>query len=139
GTSMSSPHNAGAAALMVSVHPDWTPAEIQSAMMSTALNSGILKEDGVTPADPFDMGSGRVDLTVAALAGLVLDETLADYQDANPNIGGDPKTLNTASMGDAACAGSCSWTRTFESTLGAAQEYDLSLDLPAGFTGSVTP
>src|SRR5690606_11500707 len=139
GTSMSSPHNAGAAALMMALYPDWTPAEIQSAMMSTALTSGVLKEDGVTPATPFDMGSGRVDLSVAALAGLVLDETKANYQAANPNTGGDPKTLNTASMGNSACATSCSWTRTFGSTLDAAQEYDVSVTMPAGFTATVTP
>src|SRR4029079_17860364 len=73
GTSMSSPHIAGSAILLKSLHPDWTPMEIRSAMMLTAKTS-VMKENGTTPADPFDRGAGRVDLTVAGNPGLVMDE-----------------------------------------------------------------
>lgn len=79
GTSMSSPHIAGAGALLRALHPDWTPGQIKSALMLTALTDGVVKEDGVTPADPFDFGSGRVDLTKAGSAGLTMDETAANY------------------------------------------------------------
>ncbi|WP_159899493.1 S8 family serine peptidase [Ornithinibacter aureus] len=69
GTSMSSPHLAGAAALVKAAHPTWTPGQIKSALM-TSSTQDVLKEDGVTPADPFDRGAGsmRVDAAVAAVA-----------------------------------------------------------------------
>src|SRR5690625_3362140 len=86
GTSMASPHVAGAGALLTDLEPDWTPAEIQSALMTTA-TTAVTKEDGLTPADPFDMGSGRIDLDAAANAGFVLDETPADYEAADPQLG----------------------------------------------------
>lgn len=116
GTSMSSPHLAGSAALVRALHPDWTPAEVQSALMTTALDSGVRKEDGVRPADSFDMGAGRVDLTKAGRAGFVLDEQGPDYVAANPDTGGDPTTLNLASLTSADCVGTCTWTRTLRGT-----------------------
>ncbi|WP_165962715.1 S8 family serine peptidase [Occultella glacieicola] len=112
GTSMASPHVAGAGALLSALEPTWTPAEIQSALMTTASTANVTKEDGTTPADPFDMGSGRVDLQAAANAGLLLDETIADYLAADPGLGGDPRSLNVASMADGQCLQTCSWTRT---------------------------
>jgi uncharacterized repeat protein (TIGR01451 family) len=78
GTSMSSPHIAGSGALIKWLHPDWTPGQIKSALMTTAKTS-VVKEDGVTPATPFDDGSGRVDLSKAGKAGLTFDETGANY------------------------------------------------------------
>ncbi|AJQ93465.1 S8 family serine peptidase [Gynuella sunshinyii] len=111
GTSMSSPHIAGSGALMKALHPDWTPMQIQSALMTTA-NTMHYKEDGVTIADPFDVGAGRVDLAIAARAALVLDETASNFLEADPYINGDPATLNLASLGQGSCVVNCSWTRT---------------------------
>ena len=75
GTSMSSPHVAGSAALLKAIHPEWTPGQIKSALMTTAQVAGVFKEDGVTLADPFDDGSGRLDLSFAGEAGLTFDES----------------------------------------------------------------
>ncbi|MFN2107655.1 MAG: S8 family serine peptidase [Candidatus Promineifilaceae bacterium] len=61
GTSFSSPHVAGAFALLKQAHPDWTPAMARSAVMTTAYQD-VLDSDLVTPADPFDMGSGHLNL-----------------------------------------------------------------------------
>jgi hypothetical protein len=81
GTSMSSPHVAGAAALLKDLHPDWMPWQIKSALMTTAKNSGVVKEDGTTPADPFDYGSGRIDLHQAGSPGLTfVSPTRADFE-----------------------------------------------------------
>ncbi len=78
GTSMSSPHIAGLAALLVEQHPDWTPAMIKSALMTTA-RQNVVKEDGETPADPFDFGAGHAMPAVAADPGLVYDAGVFDY------------------------------------------------------------
>ncbi len=78
GTSMSSPHIAGSAALLKALHPDWTPGQIKSALMTTAWTQ-VVKEDGVTPATTFDDGSGRVDLNKAGDPGLTFDVSAADY------------------------------------------------------------
>ncbi|HEY85344.1 MAG TPA: S8 family serine peptidase [Chloroflexi bacterium] len=72
GTSMASPHVAGAAALLTQIHPDWSPAYIKSALMSTSKWQGIYNQDG-THAQPLDMGAGRLDLTNAADPGIILD------------------------------------------------------------------
>ena len=85
GTSMSSPHVAGAAILLAAVHPDWTPGQIRSALMTTA-TTDVVKEDTATPADPFDMGAGRIDLGTAISAPLTFDETPANFV----ALGNDP-------------------------------------------------
>ncbi|MFC4701339.1 S8 family serine peptidase [Glaciecola siphonariae] len=78
GTSMSSPHIAGMAALLSGQYPDWTPAQIKSAIMTTA-RQNVVKEDGETPADPFDFGAGHVDPVPAMNPGLVYNANLGDY------------------------------------------------------------
>ena len=137
GTSMSSPHTAGSAALVKALHPTWTPAEVKSALMNTGKFQGILKEDGVTAAIPFDMGTGRVDLNNAGNASLILNETGANFAAANPTTGGDPKTLNLASLANGSCAGACTWMRTVKATR--AGTWTASYITPAGMTLSATP
>ncbi len=137
GTSMSSPHLAGAATLIRAVHPTWTPAEVQSALMATALDSGVRKEDGVRPADSLDMGAGRVDLTKAARAGFVLDEQGVDFVAANPAKGGDPTQLNLASLTSADCVGTCTWKRTVRGT--AAGTWSVKTSGPRALKLTVSP
>ncbi|WP_100657374.1 S8 family serine peptidase [Alteromonas flava] len=115
GTSMSSPHVAGAAALVKSAKPNWSPDNIRSALAMTATPT-VIKEDGVTPGDWFDMGSGRVQVDLAVQAGLVMDETAQNYVNANPNAGGEPRSLNIPSVTDTNCVGVCTWTRTVTAT-----------------------
>ncbi|MDA0246194.1 MAG: S8 family serine peptidase, partial [Chloroflexi bacterium] len=138
GTSMASPHVAGTAALMVALHPDWTPAQVQSALMTTSLG-GVYNDDGINPATPFAMGAGRVQVNEAALAGFVLDITEAEYVAANPALGGNPQQLNNASLGDSDCVGVCVWVREIESTLEVASTWVITPELPAGMSMTVEP
>jgi subtilisin family serine protease len=116
GTSMATAHTSGSGALLLGLHPDWTPLEAKSALMMTARESGLTKADGVTPSDFFDRGSGRVDEFLAGRAGLVMDETGARFAAANPDGGGDPTTLNLPSMQNSRCSGACTFNRVFRST-----------------------
>lgn len=140
GTSMASPHIAGAGALLSFLHPDWTPAEMQSALMMSA-NTKMLKEDAATPADAFDMGSGMVDLSGLAYGaiGLVMDETTVRYNAANPDVGGNPLDLNIPSMGSNLCAGSCSWTRTVRSVAPSTIDWTAAVTPPTGWQIAVSP
>ncbi|MFO7683900.1 MAG: S8 family serine peptidase, partial [Chloroflexota bacterium] len=138
GTSMSSPHVAGAAALLAALHPDWSPAEMESALMTTS-NPNHLKHDGLTPADAFDMGAGRLDLFVASRAGLVLDEQMGDYLAANPAAGGDSASLNIASLANSQCLAECSWQRTVRSTLPYTVTWTAVVTEIAGIDLSITP
>ena len=64
GTSMATPHVAGAAALLKSLHHDWTPAQIKLALMNNA--KPILDEI-------MAGGEGRIDAYAAATGNLVID------------------------------------------------------------------
>ncbi|KAJ6930229.1 hypothetical protein NC652_013922 [Populus alba x Populus x berolinensis] len=77
GTSMSCPHVSGLAALIKAAHPDWSPAAIKSALMTTAYKL----QDVATGKDstPFDHGAGHVDPVSALNPGLVYDLTADDY------------------------------------------------------------
>jgi subtilisin family serine protease len=135
GTSMSSPHTAGSGALIRAAHPDWTPEEVKSALMLTAFTDGH-EEDRTTPWTPDDVGSGRIDLTKAAEAGFVLNETFANFLAAEPP-GGDPKTLNIASARNMNCVTSCDWTRTLRNTLTTASSWSVTVNSPAGLDVTV--
>jgi len=132
GTSMSSPHNAGAAGLLKQLHPDWTPAEIKSALMMTAAPT-VLLEDESTPAGPFAGGAGRIQVDAAAKAGLVLGESTENYLAANPATGGDPSALNLPSLAQSRCIGACTFERTFRATRANQRNWDARIEGLAGF------
>ena len=131
GTSMASPHIAGAAMLLRAAHPDWTPAEVKSAMMLTAV--GGFREDATTPWTPDDIGSGRVDLGAAARVGFVMD--IANYFPANVSLpsAADQRTINLPSMRTSTCskANGCTWTRTLRNVLAANTTWNVTVSSPS--------
>jgi subtilisin family serine protease len=56
GTSMATPHVAGAAALLLQKNPDWTPDEIKNTLMKTSIDLGY---------SAIEEGSGRLDVQEA--------------------------------------------------------------------------
>ncbi|RDZ27980.1 S8 family serine peptidase [Lysobacter silvisoli] len=135
GTSMASPHHAGAAGLMRQAQPTWTVPEVKSALVMTA-EQVMFKEDSVTPATPFDRGGGRLRVDLAVRAGLVLNETRANYLAANPATGGDAANLNQPSLAKARCVERCVFTRTFRNTLSVRQGWTVKLN---GLSGTISP
>ncbi|MCG9714319.1 S8 family serine peptidase [Shewanella insulae] len=121
GTSMAAPHVAGAMALLTQAHPDWTPAQIQSALMTTASLEGVTRSRDGYPFDPVaagysDAGSGVINVSRANNAPLLLDESVENYRAANPKNGGNIHTLNLPYFYHDSCAGTCTWMRTVTAT-----------------------
>ena len=134
GTSMSSPHVAGLAALLIDLHPDWTPMMVKSALMTTGFNL-------LSGADPFAQGAGHVAPTSAADPGLVYDSGWVDWlgflcgtSELNasycPAIGIDPSDLNIASFAIGALPGTQSVTRTATNVSSQNENYIFSASVP---------
>ncbi|KAL3645614.1 hypothetical protein CASFOL_010794 [Castilleja foliolosa] len=83
GTSMSCPHLSGVAALLKSAHPDWSPAVIKSAIVTTAnqvnLAGNPIEDEKWSPASVFATGAGHVNVSRANDPGLVYDIQPDDY------------------------------------------------------------
>uniref|UniRef100_J3MYI5 Subtilisin-like protease n=1 Tax=Oryza brachyantha TaxID=4533 RepID=J3MYI5_ORYBR len=104
GTSMSCPHVAGVAGLLRALHPEWSPAAVKSAIMTTARvqdnmrrpmsNSSFLR------ATPFSYGAGHVRPSRAADPGLVYDMNATDYLGFLCALGYNSSVIATFMAGD---------------------------------------
>jgi minor extracellular serine protease Vpr len=73
GTSMASPHLAGAAAVVRGLHPDWTAEQVRSAIVNTAEVGSITKFDSAdVVTDVNIVGAGQLDLDSAVAARVAL-------------------------------------------------------------------
>lgn len=137
GTSMAAPHVAGAAILVKALRPSWTPGQIRSALMTTAV-TGLVKENKTTPADPFDMGAGRIDVGASIRATLTFDETPANFL----SLGNDPQNgvdLNIPSINAPVMPGRLTTTRVARNVTGQWQRVVTSSTAPVGTSITVTP
>jgi subtilisin family serine protease len=70
GTSMATPHVAGAAALLAARHPRWTPAQFKAALVGTA--------GPATGGDVYERGAGRLDAGAAVTGTVLPDQGVVD-------------------------------------------------------------
>jgi subtilisin family serine protease len=138
GTSMASPHVAGAAALLKSVHPDWNPSQLASAIETTT-TAELATVEGLYPANPRERGAGRPQLGEAANAGIYLNVTASQFSQANPSAGGDPGSLNLPGLVESRCQRSCTFSRRVTDQMGGGSWTAAAIDFPAGVEVSVTP
>lgn len=145
GTSMSSPHMAGLGALMKQAHPDWSPAAIKSAFMTTATQNTNMANP--IPGGPFGYGAGFVQPNKALNPGLVYDAGWNDWigflcGTGSLNCGGfapEPSNMNYPSIAIGAMAGSQTVTRTVTSVSDSAATYTPEVDGLAGVAVSFNP
>lgn len=143
GTSMASPHIAGLGALYLGERPNATPAEVKSAMMTTAYDT--VNPDGSASTDSFAQGAGQVDPTrffepgmlylngAAEWAAFIEGKGLAEFDGIEPIDGSD---LNLASISIGTLASAQTVTRTVTST--EAGTFTASVDVP-GVNATVEP
>ncbi|WP_020388467.1 S8 family peptidase [Kribbella catacumbae] len=83
GTSMASPHIAGAAAVLKSKYPNWSPMAIKSALLTTGnsldTNGEPIKNDSGSAGNPFGYGAGMMQAKKAMDPGLVYDSSYDDW------------------------------------------------------------
>jgi len=152
GTSMSSPHVAGLAALFKQLHPDWSPMAIKSALMTSGydvLDGGTPPAAENNPVLIFRQGAGHVDPNKAANPGLVFDSGFADWiaficgtqpgSFCAPGQAIDPSDLNVASIAIGDMAGIQTVTRKVTNVTGGTATFNASVTGMGGFTTLVSP
>jgi len=158
GTSMASPHVAGAFALLKQAHPDWSAAIARSALMTTA-RQDLMKSFTDTPADPFDIGAGEILPSDAFDPGLAYDAGLFEYAAftcgadmgiftpgscdflESTGLPFDGSDLNLPSIGIGSLIGSQTVTRTVTAVYNneGNKTFHVSVDAPPGIDVVVSP
>ncbi|MDX6347233.1 MAG: hypothetical protein QOF84_2023 [Streptomyces sp.] len=86
GTSMATPHVAGSAALLAQEHPSWTGQQIKAALTGSTTPGAY---------NPFEQGSGRIDLSKAIKQTVVADPVSLSFGAAAWPHQDDPKVTKT--------------------------------------------
>jgi subtilisin family serine protease len=156
GTSMSTPHVAGVAALLIQLHPSWSPMMIKSALMTSGTD--VLDGPNNSPTVIFGQGAGHIRPNKAADPGLVFDHGFDDWlaflcgtsdrgsvgdstctalQNAGFSL--NPSDLNVASLAIGDLPGTETLTRKVTNVSSTAATYTSSVTGMAGVTAVVTP
>ena len=128
GTSMATPHVAGAAAIVRQAHPDWDAARVKDALMTNSRK--------LNAYTPYQLGSGRLDVAAAVDGAIEAPGSVASAVFRWPNKDAAPveRTLTYRNSGRAEVTLDLSTgTTSPDHTLSAS-----SLTLPAGGKGEVT-
>ncbi|CAA0828018.1 Subtilisin-like protease SBT5.3, partial [Striga hermonthica] len=98
GTSMSCPHVAGVVGLLKNLYPNWTPAAIKSAIMTTASTIDntwhSITNNSNSKATPFNYGAGHIDPNQAMDPGLVYDVGTTNYLNLLCTLGYNQTQIN---------------------------------------------
>lgn len=156
GTSMSAPHISGVAALLLQSHPDWSPAAIKSALMTTAYQE-VMHSDGTSEAIPFDFGSGHIDPNKANDPGLIYDidndqydafscaaafpdisQARCDELGAN-GVSFEPSAMNLPSISVSALTSTKTISRTVTNVADESETYTAEVVMPPGIDIQVNP
>lgn len=141
GTSMATPHVAGVAALLRQAHPDWSPAAIKSALMTTARQNLTIPGDSRV-ANPFDYGSGHIVPNDANDPGLVYDIAESEYDDIRDELLADTADLsqfNLANISVGALANQHTVTRRVTNVSEETGSYNAVVSAPPGIRVDVSP
>ncbi|WP_427885198.1 S8 family peptidase [Kribbella sp. GL6] len=136
GTSMATPHTAGAAAILLQEHPSWTPADLKGALMGSAKVAA--------DQTSFQQGAGRINLTTAIKQSVVAEPGSVSFGLASfPHSDDKPVTRDVTFHNLGAAAVTLSLTSVLNGPDGAAAPagaLELSADsltVPAGGTATV--
>jgi subtilisin family serine protease len=131
---MATPHLAGSAAIVRQQHPDWTAAQVRSAVVNTAVR-GVLRayNTGAQQSDVNIEGAGRENLLSAVGAKVTLDPVSVSFG-AVPTGSG----LSRSAIVTVTNVSGASQTLSFATTGGLYSVDKSSLTLAAGQSGTVT-
>jgi hypothetical protein len=136
GTSMSSPHTAGASALIKAAHPSWSPGQIKSAQMTSSVQD-VVNVDG-SPAGIWDRGAGSLRVDRAVNPTVTFNVTGAEFAasaaDALHRV-----DLNLPSIKVDPLPGAIKVTRTLTNVSGKAQTFSAGATAESGLRITVSP
>ncbi|KAH7688650.1 Tripeptidyl-peptidase II protein [Dioscorea alata] len=108
GTSMATPHLSGIVGLLKAAHPDWSPAMIKSAIMTSAditgKNGKPIVDQLLQPYNLFATGAGQVNPTAALNPGLVFDIEPNDYISYLCRLGYSDEQISAISRSSIKCS-----------------------------------